>query len=639
MKVALLITTYNRPEYLKQCLWSLERADLSKIDEIVFVDDCSVDHETLKLIDEFIDNHNNSRLFKSEINHGVKNSLLSGYGWLFLNDSDIVINIDGDAIVRPDFIEKLIDQYVNGGCCKGGILTGFHSVTKNANGTDRHKIIDQNKDVYFKQSVGGINLCIDKYAYKKFVKPALEIPGNWDHNSCINAGGAYCLKQSVIQHIGIDSSMNHNEEPDIADDFYYWDLPTVTLLGVDNQKERLNKAKEICTKWIKFGSVVMLNPDLHSKEAYSEFIIKQGYKFVDTSHCLIFQHDGFVNNWQAWDNDFLNYDYIGAPWYYVDGMAVGNGGFSLRSKRLMEIVATDPNIQFTHPEDHHICRTYRPYLEKKYGIKFAPLEVAERFSFEGYMQPSKHLSDQFGKHGIRVMQKAIRTEKYVVNQFLSLGDILFLIPLIRELMNEGNTILWPIADQYFDISKHFTDIKFVRKSQYPDLPYESMQRVNTPHGQMLPYRFASEIMGRNLTKCMDSKYELYHHSVDIWRNLYWSRDIKNEAKLIELLNLPENFILVNRTFGHEAKMSIIPDIKSNLPTIEMRNIPGFTLIDWLGIAMLAKEMHISNSSFNYILELGGPDIPIHIYKRQHWGEVGFSYTKHLWRNKNFIYHE
>jgi len=634
MKVALLITTYNRPEYLKQCLWSLYRADLSKINQILIVDDASTDKETMRLIEDFHQIKTPLFLHQKGKNSGIKDSLLYGYELLFA-DFDIVINLDSDAIVRPDFVERLLENIHKTG---RGILTGFHSITKNANGTERHKIKYDFDDILFKESVGGINFCIDKYTYENFVKPSLNNPGNWDHNSCLNAGGAWCLKESVIQHIGFDSSMNHTEAPDIADDFYYWDLPDVTLIGVDSQPQRLKKAIDICTKWIKFGAEKQITHSISSKEQYSEFCIKELYKHVNTSHMLICQHDGYVHNWQAWDNSWLEYDYIGAPWHYMDEMAVGNGGFSLRSRRLMEIVATDPHIQFKHPEDHHICRTYRPYLEVKCGIKFAPVEVAEKFAFEGYMQPDKYLDKQFGKHGNRVVKPAAPRNKYVINQFLSLGDILFLVPLIRELINEGNEVIWPIDEIYITIAKHFPDINFVRKNEL-NVPYDNPAMVYTNYGKLIPYRFASEIMGRTLKDCMRSKYELYGHNYLIWRNLYWERDKEAEKRLIALLDLPnDGFCLVNKTFGHAAVHSIIPEVSGNYPVVEMRNILGFTLIDWLGVIELASEVHISNSSLNYLLELIELKCDVHIYKRGIWGEKEYEYSDYLFTNKRFIYH-
>lgn len=633
MKIALLIPCYNRANYLRECLEYFERADLSKVEYICLLNDASADPEIENIFCDGNRFNGKAWVHNNYVNEGVVKTLYQGYEYLF-QSHDLVINLDSDALVRNDFIDRLIENYI-----PNTLLTGFHSTTMN-----RHTILEETEYFYIKKSVGGINFCIDKAAYENYVKPALEETmngGNWDHRASIRAGQVYSLKQSVIQHIGFESTLGHHDNPDVADTFIPINLPNVTLIGVDSNEERLQIAIDKCKENIQFAAVVNLTLDIRSKEQYSEFCIKELYKYVNTEYLLICQYDGFVHNWKAWDNRYLDYDYIGAPWYYNDGMSVGNGGFSLRSRRLMEVLATDETITILHPEDHHICRTYRPYLEQKYGIKFAPIELAEKFSFEGYRQPDKFLDKQFGRHGNNLRTQAVSkvNKRYVVNQFLSLGDILFLIPMIRELMAEGNTMLWPIDDRYFDISKHFPDVPFVKKSDYPDLPYDNMQMVQTEHGQMLPYRFAIEIMGRPLNKCMDSKYELYRHDYKIWRGLYWKRDYEKEGELITLLDLPENFILVNRTFGHEAKFVIEPVINSDLPIVEMTNMPGFTLIDWLWVIEKASEIHMSNSSLNYLLELLPIKVPTHIYKRNLWGEIGFSYTRHLFHNPNFIYHE
>ena len=55
---------------------------------------------------------------------------------------------------------------------------------------------------------------------------------------------------------------------------------------------------------------------------------------------LLIQWDGYVVNPEAWDPAFLGCDYLGAKWYWHDdGMRVGNGGFSLRSRRLLDALA------------------------------------------------------------------------------------------------------------------------------------------------------------------------------------------------------------------------------------------------------------------------------------------------------------
>ncbi len=130
------------------------------------------------------------------------------------------------------------------------------------------------------------------------------------------------------------------------------------------------------------GIDIVRIPSLVSRDAYSHFVVKELGPLVGTSHVLLIQWDGFVVNAAAWDERFLEHDYIGARWGWVtDGQAVGNGGFSLRSERLLDALL-DPAIADFALEDAAICRTYRPLLEQKYGIRFAPDAVADQFSFE-----------------------------------------------------------------------------------------------------------------------------------------------------------------------------------------------------------------------------------------------------------------
>jgi hypothetical protein len=134
---------------------------------------------------------------------------------------------------------------------------------------------------------------------------------------------------------------------------------------------------------------------LCSARDYSEFILTRLADFVRTPHCLIAQWDGFVIGADRWDPSFFDYDYIGAPWpQFTDGKNVGNGGFSLRSRRLLE-ACRDRRFRVTHPEDLAVCRVNRGLLENDYGIRFADEALAAHFSFE-----RGEPANTFGFHGV-----------------------------------------------------------------------------------------------------------------------------------------------------------------------------------------------------------------------------------------------
>jgi len=140
---------------------------------------------------------------------------------------------------------------------------------------------------------------------------------------------------------------------------------------------------------------------INSNEEYSDFIIRRLGDYIKGDYVLIVQGDGFIIHPECWTSEFLRVDYIGAPW--PDPMeTVGNGGFSLRSRRLLDALK---NLSggVTHPEDDYICRWHRAELEAQHGITFASVELAGKFAFEN-IDPG---APTFGFHGIYNVPKVL----------------------------------------------------------------------------------------------------------------------------------------------------------------------------------------------------------------------------------------
>jgi hypothetical protein len=135
---------------------------------------------------------------------------------------------------------------------------------------------------------------------------------------------------------------------------------------------------------------------LNSRLEYSRFVIEELVDYINTEFVLIVQWDGFVTSAATWDKIFLDYDYIGARWpWHKDSLSVGNGGFSLRSKRLMkEVLLNGPSIDYSLNEDEIICQSYRSHLVDK-GMRFASESIADRFSYERVVPEF----ETFGFHG------------------------------------------------------------------------------------------------------------------------------------------------------------------------------------------------------------------------------------------------
>lgn len=160
------------------------------------------------------------------------------------------------------------------------------------------------------------------------------------------------------------------------------------------------------------------NNQLDSIDAYSHYVLYDLWRHVDTDHCLVVQADGYILNPESWRDDFLDFDYIGAPWFvsdsaYIDPFGnhqqVGNGGFSLRSKKLLTTpnrvdIPWDVNASdfYKHmgagllSEDGNVC-VHNRHLFEADGCQFAPVSVAAQFSIENRLKEHRGIKP-FGFH-------------------------------------------------------------------------------------------------------------------------------------------------------------------------------------------------------------------------------------------------
>jgi hypothetical protein len=195
-------------------------------------------------------------------------------------------------------------------------------------------------------------------------------------------------------------------------------LPSVTLICVDGvNAQRAVNVLEHCKSLVDFGAVKLLTHfetgyehevkimPLKSLIAYSVFCLTELHKYFDTSHVLIVQRDGWILNPQSWNNDWLQYDYI-AP-LFVQHDDVGSGGFSLRSKKIMEGAAKRYRAwDGTDADAHLLQNTIGSYedgvlsLQMKYdGYKYAPLDEAGKFCQAGNRNTQYYHPHPLGFHG------------------------------------------------------------------------------------------------------------------------------------------------------------------------------------------------------------------------------------------------
>lgn len=120
-----------------------------------------------------------------------------------------------------------------------------------------------------------------------------------------------------------------------------------------------------------------LNKPVITREEYSEILMSYNFWLsLPAEHILVFQTDSALNpNSKHKIEEFLEYDYVGAPWSHLEGR-IGNGGLSLRKRSVM-LRALKTYQKETHPEDLMISA-----LLYSMNAKLPSTEIASHFSVE-----------------------------------------------------------------------------------------------------------------------------------------------------------------------------------------------------------------------------------------------------------------
>jgi hypothetical protein len=199
-------------------------------------------------------------------------------------------------------------------------------------------------------------------------------------------------------------------------------LPNVTLLCVETRDPELaHWAIDRCLRGVSFAKIVLMtnldrlgekrpeieyvqSPKIQTTKDYSDVLLTGIEEYVQGTHVLIMQWDSFITNPSLWQDRFLDYDYIGPVWPHHPETPVGNGGFSLRSVKLLKAIKR-PEFVKKHPEDYCICVDNKDFLETECDIRFATSELADQFAverapwheafgFHGFFNFGKVLNDQ-----------------------------------------------------------------------------------------------------------------------------------------------------------------------------------------------------------------------------------------------------
>lgn len=212
----------------------------------------------------------------------------------------------------------------------------------------------------------------------------------------------------------------------------------------------------------------------------------------------------------------------------------------------------------------------------------------------------------------------------VINQFHANGDIIFIEPICRHFWNKNSEKpILPVRDHLMWFANYIESACFVPMSKF-SLDYDSMEVSNPDY---LPLRFANQIVRglaaddhSDFSNTMPDKYKLAGIDLHKWKTLQWTVNNKKCAELLSALDISllDKFIFVNEN-SQAGKIEINPENPNGYRIIKMRDIPGFTLLDWYQVMLLAEEHHhISTSTFfmlEFMKEIHDKNVPIYMYPR------------------------
>lgn len=238
-----------------------------------------------------------------------------------------------------------------------------------------------------------------------------------------------------------------------------------------------NLCKNISQKISENITVIKLNHINMTQQEYSDFLMTK--KFWDLIHgekILIYQEDSLIFK----DNihDFMNYDFIGAPFFKTSNdtpNCVGNGGLSLRTKtKMIEVINKCPidqlelgsstkeymklNKLVTPPEDVYFSKNLQQFSIGD----VSDWDTAYKFSSESVFNP-----DSFGCHKIWNCNDKWKThllKNFNYHVYTPASDIKYYLKFLKlpELFNETKE-----KPNAFDIDLFFfcilNNIEFINK--------------------------------------------------------------------------------------------------------------------------------------------------------------------------------
>ena len=216
------------------------------------------------------------------------------------------------------------------------------------------------------------------------------------------------------------------------------------------------------------------------------------------------------------------------------------------------------------------------------------------------------------------------TEKIcLIYQPCGLGDILFLQKICKIYIEKGFKIIFPVVYEYEWLNNYIPEVNFI---SWGDNEIKLTHKDKLPDNIKFPYKeyynpYSEDIFTDNFVflnffkpfngRVMESKYSSLSLDYTDWASyLTFNRNTDKENDLFyNILGLKDDddYVFINRNYQMRPNVLFYNRISNNemfynKKVIEMSIIDGFSIFDWCKVLEKASEIHMIETSLNYVLE-------------------------------------
>jgi len=246
----------------------------------------------------------------------------------------------------------------------------------------------------------------------------------------------------------------------------------------------------------------------------------------------------------------------------------------------------------------------------------------------------------------------------LIYQPCGLGDIFFLQKMCKIFFEKGFKIIFPVIHEYEWLNDYIENVEFI---SWGDKVHNLTHNDKLPSDINFPYKemynpFSDHIFTENFVfingfkppkgKVMDFKYNDIGISFDDWSDyLTFNRKKEKENELFyNILGLSDKdeYVFINRNYQMRPNIMVYDRISSDpnrygKKVIEMGIYDGYSIFDWCKVLENASEIHMIETSLNYVLESNEMKNKLTNNLNLYHRYGSFNEVKHLFKlNWNYI---